>query len=140
MLSISHNWPGVSCSPSPQGLHQPLLPLQLKLKDLAVRQQRCPGQLAFHDSNAAREYQQAVTVNGQEKAQHQLQLRLKHYGVRYHHLHNCMLMHGVQGGPDCGQGRKHTENEPWEVSRPSHHLTATLNSMGSNVELGMSRE
>eukprot|EP00731_Ephydatia_muelleri_P001506 Em0001g1506a len=35
----------------------------LKLKDLAVRQQRCPGQLAFHDSNAAREYQQVMTVN-----------------------------------------------------------------------------
>ncbi|KAL5475772.1 hypothetical protein EMCRGX_G025622 [Ephydatia muelleri] len=78
MLSISHHWPGVSCSPLPQGLHQPFLPLQLKLKDLAVRQQRCPGQRAFHGSNAAREYQQVVTVNGQERAQHQLQLRLKH--------------------------------------------------------------
>ena len=27
-----HRWPGVSCSPLPQGLHQTLLPLQLKLK------------------------------------------------------------------------------------------------------------
>ena len=79
MLIISHHWPGVSCSPLPQGLHQPLLPLQLKLnKDLAVRQQRCPGQWAFHGSNAAREYQQVMTVNGQERAQHQLQLRFKH--------------------------------------------------------------
>ena len=65
LLSTSHNWPGVSCSPLPQGL---LLPLQLMLKDLAVRQQRCPGQQAFHVSNAAREYQQVVTVNGQERA------------------------------------------------------------------------
>ena len=77
-LNTFHHWPGVSCSPLPQGLHQPLLPLQLKLKDLAVRQRRCPGQRAFHDSNASREYQQAVTMNGQERAQHELQLRLKH--------------------------------------------------------------
>ena len=31
-------------------------------------------QQAFHGSNAAREYQQVVTVNGQERAQHQLNL------------------------------------------------------------------
>ena len=46
-LSISHHWPGVSCFPSFQGLH---LPLQLKLKHLVVRQQRFPGQRAFHNS------------------------------------------------------------------------------------------
>ena len=43
-LNTFHRWPGVSCSPLPQGLHQTLLPLQLKLKGLAVRQRRCPGQ------------------------------------------------------------------------------------------------
>ncbi|KAL5488938.1 hypothetical protein EMCRGX_G017965 [Ephydatia muelleri] len=52
--------------------------VKFELKDLAVRQQRCPGQRAFHDSNAAREYQQVMTANGQERAQHQLQFRLKH--------------------------------------------------------------
>ena len=50
--STFHHWPGVSCSPLSQGLvlHQPLLPLQLKLKDLAVRQQRCPGQRVFQNT------------------------------------------------------------------------------------------
>ena len=29
-LSISHHWPGVSCSPSPQGLHQPKIMINNK--------------------------------------------------------------------------------------------------------------
>eukprot|EP00731_Ephydatia_muelleri_P023392 Em0015g975a len=37
-LNTFHRWPGVSCSPLPQGLHQMLLPLQLKLKGLALQQ------------------------------------------------------------------------------------------------------
>ena len=54
-LNTFHCWPGISCSPLPQGLHQTLLPLQLKLKDLAVRQRRCPGQRASQGSNSATE-------------------------------------------------------------------------------------
>eukprot|EP00731_Ephydatia_muelleri_P011408 Em0006g302a len=62
----------------PQGLHQTLLPLQLKLKGLAVRQRRCPGQQASQGSNSATEYRQVVTANGRERAQRQLQLGQKH--------------------------------------------------------------
>ena len=42
-LNTFHRWPGVSCSPLPQGLHQTSLPLQLKLKGLAVRQRDVQG-------------------------------------------------------------------------------------------------
>ena len=77
-LNTFHRWPGVSCSPLPQGLHQTLLPLQLKLKGLAVLQRRCPGQRASQDSNSATEYRQVVTANGRGRAQRQLQLGQKH--------------------------------------------------------------
>ena len=77
-LNTFHRWPGVSCSPLPQGLHQTLLPLQLKLKGLAVRQRRCPGPRASQGSNSATEYRQVVTENGRERAQRQLQLGQKH--------------------------------------------------------------
>ena len=73
-LNTFHRWPGVFCSSLPQGLHQTLLPLQLKLKDSTVGQWRCPGQRAFQNLNSAPEYQQVMTANSQEKAQHQLQL------------------------------------------------------------------
>eukprot|EP00731_Ephydatia_muelleri_P008922 Em0004g1260a len=59
-LNTFHRWPGVSCSPLPQGLHQTLLPLQLKLKGLAVRQRRCPGQRASQGSNSVTEYWLAI--------------------------------------------------------------------------------
>ena len=49
-----------------------LLPLQLKLKGLAVRQRASQG------SNSATEHQQVVTTNGRERAQHQLKLGQKH--------------------------------------------------------------
>ena len=42
-LNIFHRWPGLSCSPLPQGVHQTLLPLQLKLKGVAVRQRDVQG-------------------------------------------------------------------------------------------------
>ena len=79
-LSVNtwYHWPGVSCSPLPQGLHQTLLPLQLKLKGLAVRQRRCPGQRAFQGSNSATEYRQVVLANSRESAQRQLELGQKH--------------------------------------------------------------
>ena len=77
-LNTFHRWPGVSCSPLPQGLHQTLLPLQLKLKGLAVRQRRCPGQRASQGSNSVTEYRQVLTANGRERAQRQLQLGQKH--------------------------------------------------------------
>ena len=77
-LNTWHHWPGVSCSPLPQGLHQTLLPLQLKLKGLVVRQRRCPGQRASQSSNSATEYWQVVTANGRERAQHRLQFGQKH--------------------------------------------------------------
>ena len=119
-LNTFHRWPGVSCSPLPQGLHQKLLPLQLKLNGLAVRQRRCPGQRASQGSNSATEYRQVVTANGRERAQRQLQYGQKHahgegsalvyYGIIQHHPHICMLKRGVQEGPDCGQGRRHTES------------------------------
>ena len=84
-----------------------------------VRQRRCPGQRASQGSNSATEYQQVVTVNGLERAQRQLQLGQKKHahgegsalnGVIQHHPHIRMLKRGVQEGPDCGQGRRHTES------------------------------
>ena len=77
-LNTFHRWPGVSCSPLPQGLHQMLPPLQLKLKGLVVRQWRCPGQRASQGSNSATEHQQVMTANGRERAQRQFQLGQKH--------------------------------------------------------------
>ena len=125
-LNTFYRWPGVSCSPLPQGLQQTLLPLQLKLKGLAVRQRRCPGQRASQGgSNSATVYRQVVhDCEWSGKSQRQLQLGQKHahgegsalkcpwvhYGVIQHHPHICMLKRGVQEGPDCGQGRRHTES------------------------------
>ena len=42
--------------------------LQLKLKNLVVRQRRCPGQWASQGSDSAPEYRQVVTANGRERA------------------------------------------------------------------------
>ena len=50
----------------------------VKLKVLAVKQRRCPGQRDSQGSNSATEYRQVVTANGRERAQRQLQYGQKH--------------------------------------------------------------
>ena len=69
----------VFCSPSPQGLYQPLLlSASGKVEEFSGETKKMSRDMVHPRSNSAPECQQVVTVNSQEKAQLQHQLLQKH--------------------------------------------------------------
>ena len=91
-LSTLHHWPGVSCSLLSLGLHQPLLSLQLKMKNSAVEPTEMSRVMGFHDPNSGPGHEWVSTVNGQEQAQHWLLLVQKH-GHSGESALKCPLVH-----------------------------------------------